>query len=411
MTTDNPVKTIAQIRADFPVLNTRHHDQPLAYLDNGATTQKPKCVADRMHDFYTQEYATIHRGVYHLSQKATVAVDEARRHVARFLNAPTVQSIIFTRGTTEAINLVAHSWGQAFINPGDEILISALEHHANIVPWQIVAQKTGAELKVIPMNQDGSLDLSDLDQLITDQTALVAMNHVSNALGTINPIQTVIQKARAHGAKILIDGAQAVSHMPVDVQALDCDFYAFSSHKLFGPSGIGVLYGKKDLLEKMPPYQTGGDMIETVTFEKTTYAGLPEKFEAGTPSIAEIIGLGEAITYIDSIGFETIQAQETHLLNTATAALKTIDCLNIIGTAANKASVISFAMDGIHPHDIGTILDEHNVAIRAGHHCAQPIMDFYGVPATARASFSVYNNDDDIQQLVQALQVAKELLG
>ena len=403
-------KKIEEIRSNFPVLQTTRKNKPLVYLDNAATTQKPKCVAESLYHFYTNEYATIHRGIYQLSQIATQRVQETRKNIQKFLNASHTKEIIFTKGTTEAINLVASSYGQNFIKEGNEILITQLEHHANIIPWQIVAEKVNAKLKVIPMLKSGELDLEKVDDLLTENTALMALTHVSNALGTINPIQDLIKKAKSVNAKVLIDGAQAVSHIPIDVQALDCDFYTFSSHKLYGPTGVGVLYGKKELLEKMPPYQTGGDMIENVTFEKTTFANIPNKFEAGTPAIAEIIGLGEAIKYVEQIGFDTIQKQENYLLKIATEKLQDISGLKIIGNAKEKAGVISFELCNLHPHDVGTILDEQNVAIRAGHHCAQPIMTYYGVPATTRASFAVYNNEMDIDRLIAGLRTAKEFL-
>ena len=406
---NNLEKVIEEIRKDFPILKTKKDGKSLAYLDNGATTQKPKIVADRLYKFYTEEYATIHRGVYNLSQKATQYVNEAREIVRSFINASSTKEIIFTRGTTESINLVANSYGNKFLQENDEIVISGLEHHANIVPWQEVSKRTGAKLRVLPINQKGEVEIQDVNEYITANTKLIAITHVSNALGTINPIELIIKEGRKVGAKILIDGAQAVSHKAVDVQTLDCDFYTFSSHKLFGPSGIGVLFGKKDILESMSVYQTGGDMIETVTFEKTTYSGLPEKFEAGTPAIAEIIGLGEAIKYMNSIGFDVIKKIEKMILDYANYKLEKIDRLKVIGTANKKASVISFIIEGIHPHDIGTVLDEDNVAIRAGHHCAQPIMKFLNIPATSRASMTFYNNKKDIDQFVKSLESLKHL--
>jgi cysteine desulfurase/selenocysteine lyase len=399
------------IRADFPVLARVFHGNPLVYLDNAATTQKPRSVIDRLTQFYSQEYGTIHRGVYGLSQRATEMYDETRAVVRQFLNAESVSEIVFTKGTTESINLVAHSYGKAFLGPGHEILISGMEHHANLVPWQEVCKATGAVLKVIPVQDDGSLLLEDVDALISQKTKIVALVHVSNALGTVNPVKEIIACAHAVGAVVLVDGAQAVSHLAVDVQDLDCDFYVFSSHKLYGPTGVGVLYGKRALLERMGPYQTGGDMVETVTFEKTTFASVPARFEAGTPQIAEVIAFAEAIRYVESIGFDLIQDQEGHLLAYATSRIQTLPGVRVIGQAQNKASVLSFVMDGIHPHDIGTILDEAGIAIRAGHHCAQPVMKRFGVPATCRASFAFYNTLQEVDLLVAGLAKCQELLG
>lgn len=395
---------VAKIRQDFPVLSEEVYGKPLVYLDNGATTQKPKSVIDRMSRFYAEEYGTVRRGVYKLSEGSTKLFDDARQQVAQFLNAPSASEIIFTKGTTESINLVASSFGRTFVNAGDEIIISAIEHHANIVPWQQVCVEKGATLKIIPVLDNGELDLVAYDNLLSDKTKLVALNHVSNALGTINPVKQIIQAAHARNIPVLVDGAQSVPHMKVDVQELDCDFYAFSGHKIYGPTGIGVLYGKMKHLEAMPPYQCGGDMIHTVTFEKTTFAKPPAKFEAGTPPIAEVIGLSSALTYLHYIGMDRIAAYEHELLTYATEELGKIPQVKIIGTAKEKGAIISFVIDGVHPHDIGTILDREGIAIRAGHHCAQPTMDRFKVPATARASFSFYNTKAEVDALFTAIQ-------
>lgn len=400
---------VARIRQDFPVLAQRFYDKPLVYLDNAATTQKPNAVIDRMTEFYRHEYGTVRRGVYALCEGSTRAFEEARAKVARFINAPLSCGVVFTKGTTEAINLVATGYGKVFIGPDDEVIVSALEHHANLVPWQQLCQEQGASLKVIPVNDRGELDMAAYEALLSSKTKLVAVNHVSNALGTVNPIKTIIDKAHAVGAVVLIDGAQSVSHIPVDVKALDCDFYCFSGHKLYGPTGIGVLYAKVEHLDAMKPYQYGGEMIETVTFEETTFNKPPNKFEAGTPPIAEAIGLGAAIDYIKSIGLEAIGAYEHDLLTYATAQLSTIKGLKIIGTAADKVSLISFVMDQAHPLDIGTILDTEAIAIRTGHHCAQPLMKRFEVPATARASFAFYNTHEEIDRLVAGLHKVIEL--
>lgn len=402
---------ITRIRGEFPVLSRSVHGKPLVYLDNGATTQKPWPVINTLTEFYSQHYGTVRRGVYRLSEEATSLHDKARQKVADFVNAHNPSEIIFTRGTTESINLVAHSYGRAFLTAGDEIIISAIEHHANIVPWQQVCEYTGAVLKVIPVNDAGELIMDEYDKLLTDRTRIVAVNYVSNALGTVNPVKDIIEKAHHAGAVVLIDGAQSAPHLPVDVQALDCDFYAFSSHKIYGPTGIGVLYAKRELLDKMPPYQTGGDMIHSVTFEKTTFAKPPNKFEAGTPAIAEAIGLGAAIDYVSAIGLEAIAAHEADLLTYATERVQAIPQVRIIGTAREKASILSFVITGAHPHDIGTILDREGVAIRAGHHCAQPVMERFGVPATARASFAVYNNRQDVDALVSGIHKVIEVFG
>jgi len=396
----------AEFRQYFPIFSEK---PDLVYLDHGATSQKAKPVIDRLTQFYTSEYGTIHRGVYDLSIKATDYVDEARSKLKEFVNAEHDHEIIFTRGTTESINLVAFSFGAAFVKPGDEILITEMEHHANILPWQLLCERTGASLKVLPFDDNGELQMDRLDALLSEKTKLVAVVHISNSLGTINPIEEIIRKSHKVGAKVLIDGAQAVSHIPVDVRALNCDFYVCSSHKMFGPSGVGVLYGKQDLLNDMPPFQSGGDMIEVVTFEKSTFAPLPAKFEAGTPAIAEIIALGVAVDFIKMIGFDRIQEHDAMLLEYGTTLLSQIKGLTIIGTAANKSGVISFIMDGAHPHDIGTILDQSNVAVRAGHHCTQPVMSHFGVPATSRASFSIYNTREDFDKLAVALKEVQRL--
>lgn len=404
------MKTISEIRNEFPVLSTQMNGKPLVYLDNGATTQKPNHVIKTLYDFYSTQYGTIHRGVYALSQEATLKVDQAREKVRRFLGAKDSYEIIFTRGTTEAINLVARSFAGSLLKPGQSILVTEMEHHANWVPWQQICKEKNLQFKVAPMTNTGELDLEAFDALLTEDVGLVAMTHISNVLGTINPIKQLIEKAHRIGAKVLIDGAQAVSHLQVNVQDLDCDFYCFSSHKCYGPTGVGVLYGKQALLNKMPPYMFGGDMVETVTEKETTFAALPEKFEAGTPAIAEIIGLGAAIEYIQSIGFTTIQAHEKELLTRGRAALLEVPGLKFIGTAKEKSAIFSFIIEGIHPHDLGSILDEEGIAIRAGHHCAQPIMKHFGVPATARASFGLYNTVEEIAALVTALHKAREIM-
>ncbi|MFQ3589904.1 MAG: cysteine desulfurase [Chloracidobacterium sp.] len=392
------------LRSDFPTLRRTINGHPLVYLDSAATSQKPQVVIDRMNQFYAEEYSTVRRSIHLLSAKATQAYEGTRRTVAQFLNAPETRQIIFTKGTTEGINLVAHGYGRKFIGAGDEIIISATEHHANIVPWQMLCEEKGAHLRVIPVDDRGELILEAYEQMLTERTKLVAIGHISNALGTIHPVEDIIRLAHAHGVPVLVDGAQAAPHMPVDVQALDCDFYVFSGHKACGPTGIGVLYGKVELLERMNPFLGGGDMIETVTFEKTTYAPLPHKFEAGTPAIAEVIGLGAALDYLRGIGLEAIATYEHQLLEQATARLSSIPGVRIIGTAQRKAAIVSFTVDGIHPHDIGTLLDQEGIAIRAGHHCAQPVMARYGVPATARASFAFYNLPSEVEALGVAIE-------
>jgi cysteine desulfurase/selenocysteine lyase len=400
---------VGRLREDFPILRETVHGRPLVYLDNAATTQKPQAVIDATTGYYSTENANIHRGIHHLSEKATRRYEDARETVRRFVNARDTQEIVFVRGTTEAINLVAQSYGRSFLTAGDEIVISAMEHHSNIVPWQMLCEQVGTRLRVIPFNHDGELLLEEYERLLNGRTKLVSVVHVSNALGTINPLRQLIAMAHRRGIPVLVDGAQAVAHLRVDVQELDCDFYAFSGHKLYGPTGVGVLYGKANLLQRMPPYQGGGDMISVVTFEKTHYNTLPYKFEAGTPNIAGVIGLGAAIDYVQGIGLDNIAAYEAEVLADATAALETIPGLRIIGTAKEKASVLSFVLDCAHAHDVGTILDREGVAVRAGHHCAMPVMQRFGVPATARASFAVYNTGEEAEALVKAIHKAIEV--
>jgi len=400
---------INRIRREFPILQQQIYDKPLVYLDNAASAQKPQTVIDAINQCYSGYYANIHRGVHALSERSTAAYEGAREKLRRFVNAASTREIIFTRGTTEAINLVASSFGNTRVGLGDEILITTMEHHSNIVPWQMLCERQGAKLRVVPITETGELVMDDYHQLLTEQTKLVSLIQVSNAMGTINPVAEMVQAAHDKGIPVLLDGAQAVPHLGVDVQALDCDFYAFSGHKMYGPSGVGVLYGKAELLEAMPPYQGGGDMIRLVTFEKTEYADLPNKFEAGTPNIAGVIGLGAAADWIEQVGIDAIAAHEQHLLDYATAQLSEVPGLRIIGSASHKAAVVSFVMEGVHPHDIGTILDREGVAIRAGHHCAQPLMQRYGLPATARASFAVYNTHEEVDKLAAAIHKVKEL--
>ena len=402
---------IATIRADFPILAEKIRNKPLVYLDNAASCQKPDAVIDAISDFYRHDYANIHRGVHTLSVRATDKFEAAREKVRVFINAASSKEIIFVRGATEAINLVAQTFGKANIKAGEEIVITAMEHHANIVPWQMLCQQTGAVLKIAPMNTQGELIYEAFETLLNDNTRLVAVAHMSNALGTINPVQKIIAAAHAKNIPVLLDGAQALPHAAVDVQVLDCDFYVFSGHKLYGPSGIGVLYGKQALLEAMPPYQGGGDMIRTVTFAQSTYAGLPHKFEAGTPAIADVIGLGAAIDYLNSIGMDAIAAHEAELLTYATEQAEQIQGLRIIGQAAEKGAILSFVLEHIHPHDIGTMLDSLGIAIRAGHHCAMPVMDFYHLPATARASFAMYNTQEEVDVLMAGIKGLIEAFG
>lgn len=400
------------IRQDFPILSQVVNGHPLVYLDNGATTQKPQQVIDTISQFYAHEYGTVRRGVYALSVKSTQMFDDVREKTAKLINASKSDEIIFVRGTTEAMNLLAYSFARPKLKAGQNIVISATEHHANIVPWQQLCLEKDAELRIIPVLDSGDLDLDAFEKLMDDKTCLVSVGHVSNVLGTIHPIRQMADLAHAKGIPILVDGAQGAPHLPVDVQALDCDFYAFSSHKLYGPTGVGVLYGKYNLLLEMPPYQCGGDMIETVTFEKTTFALPPKRFEAGTPSIAQVIGLGAAIDYINQVGIEAIETHENNLLAYATAQLQEkVEGLTIIGQAKNKTSLISFTIKGVHPHDIGTLLDEKGIAVRAGHHCAQPLMKRYGVSATTRASFAAYNTPTEVDALVQGLVEIQKLFN
>lgn len=399
------------VRADFPVLHQQINGHPLVYLDNAATSQKPRQVIDAVSHYYLHDNANIHRGVHKLSQRATDEYESARSKVRQFVNAASDKEIIFTRGATEAINLVAQSFVRPMIQVGDEILISHLEHHANIVPWQMLCEQTGAVLKVIPMTQSGELDLTDFDAMLTSKTKMLAVGQVSNALGTINPVEQMIGKAKAKQIPVLIDGAQAVPHMTVDVQALDCDFYVFSGHKMFAPTGIGVLYGREALLEAMPPYQGGGDMILSVSFAKTIYNVLPYKFEAGTPHIAGVVGLGAAIDYMWQVGIDNIAQQEHLLLELATDKIQALSGVEIIGTSSEKAAVVSFMIDGVHPHDVGTVFDQLGIAIRTGHHCAQPVMEFYDIPATARASFAFYNTEEEVDALVNAIKQTQEMFS
>ena len=402
---------VARVRRDFPILATQAHGKPLVYLDNGATSQKPQSVIDAVSHYYESGNANVHRGVYALSESATAAYEGTRAKVARFLNAREDREIIYVRGTTEAINLVASSFGRLKVKGGDEILVSAMEHHSNIVPWQILAEQTGATLKVIPMNERGELKLDEYQKLLTPKARIVAVAHISNSLGTINPIKEMVKLAHAKGVPVLVDGAQGAPHVVVDVQDLDCDFYTVSGHKMFGPTGVGVLYGKAVHLEAMPPYQGGGDMIRSVTFAKTTYAPIPAKFEAGTPDIGGVVGLGAAVDYLGALDRTAAAAYEQDLLEYATKQLGTVPGLRIVGTAAHKASVISFVLDGIHAHDVGTIVDQAGVAIRTGHHCTQPVMEFFNVPATARASFVFYNTRDEVDILVEALKGVRKVFG
>ena len=401
----------AAVRPDFPVLAREVNGKPLCYLDNAASSQRPHAVIDAISRYYETSHANVHRGVHRLSQEATDLYEGARETTRRFVNAASTREIVFVRGTTEAINLVAQSYARPRLQPGDEILISWLEHHANIVPWQMVCEQTGARLRVIPITRAGEVDFDAFLGLLGERTRLLALAHVSNALGTVVPVERFIREARRRGIPVLLDGAQAAPHLAVDVRALDCDFYCFSGHKMCGPTGIGVLYGRESLLEAMPPWQGGGDMILAVSFERTVYNSLPYKFEAGTPHIAGAIGLAAAIDYLEALGLERIAAAEQDLLDYATARLHEVPGLEIVGTAPHKAAVASFTVAGVHPHDLGTILDAEGVAIRTGHHCAMPVMDFFGVPATARASFAFYNTRAEVDRLVAALQVAREMLG
>ena len=399
-----PTFDVEQVRRDFPLLQTKVRGKPLVYLDNAATSQKPRSVIARTEQYYATENANVHRGVYELSERATAAYEDAREKARGFLNAASTREIVFVRGTTEAINLVASSFGRKELQAGDEVLVTAMEHHSNIVPWQLICAERGAVLRVAPMNKQGELLVDDFARLLSPRTKLVAMAHVSNSLGTINPIAEIVRLAHAKGAAVLVDGAQAAPHGPVDVRALGVDFYTVSGHKMFGPTGIGLLYGTTERLEALPPYQGGGDMIKTVTFAKTTYAEPPAKFEAGTPNIAGAIGLGAAIDYLRGLDWDAVQAHERDLLTYATERLGALPEVELVGTAAHKASVVSFTVRGVHAHDVGTIVDQEGVAIRTGHHCTQPVMDFFGVPATARASFAFYNTRADVDALVSAVQ-------
>ena len=400
---------VERIHRDFPILAREVHGKPLVFLDSAASAQRPNAVIEAVDAYERLHHANVHRGVHQLSQEATAMFEQARERVRRFVNAASTREVIFTRGTTESINLVAQSYARPRLQPGDEILLTALEHHANIVPWQLVAEQTGAQVRAVPMDRRGVVALDDIAANLTERTRIVACAHVSNALGTVLPVREITRLAHARGAVVLVDGAQAVPHQAVDLAQLGCDFYAFSGHKMYGPTGIGVLVGREALLEAMPPWQGGGDMILTVSFEKTTYNELPYKFEAGTPNISGAIGLGAAIDYIDSLGIDNIHAHEQRLLRVATERLQRVPGLNIVGTAPDKAAVISFTLEGIHPHDLGTILDSEGVAVRTGHHCAMPVMEFFGVAATARASFACYSRESDIDALVRALGKAREV--
>jgi len=401
---------VARIREDFPILHQEVHGAPLVYLDNAATSQKPRAVIEAVDHYYRFDNANVHRGVHTLSERATAAYEGAREKVRGFVNAASSREIVFTRGATEAINLLAATFGRR-IGEGDEILISTMEHHANIVPWQMLCEQTGARLRVIPVTEAGELDMAAFEELLGEKTKLLAVMHVSNVLGTINPVESMIRKAHAIGVPVLLDGAQAVPHAPVDVQALDCDFYVFSGHKMYAPTGIGVLYGKEAWLEELPPYQTGGDMIRTVSFEKTEFNEIPFKFEAGTPNIAGAVGLGAAVDYLQSVGMDRIAAYEHHLLEYATRVLSDVPGLRVVGTAEHKAAVLSFVMEDLHPHDMGTILDHKGVAVRTGHHCAMPLMQFYGLPSTTRASMAFYNTKAEIDALREALMFSREVLA
>jgi len=411
MAKNTAVYDVEDIRADFPILHQQVYGHPLAYLDNAATTQKPRCVIEALRRYYERDNSNIHRGVHFLSEKATGEYEAARDKVRGFINARSTREIVFVRGATEAINLVAATYGREHVGPGDEVLITGLEHHSNIVPWQLLCRQTGAKLVVAPINDRGEVILEEFERLLSSRTRMVAVSHLSNALGTINPVEKMIALAHQAGAPVLLDGAQAAAHLNVDIQALDADFYAMSAHKMYGPTGTGVLYAREALLEKMPPYQGGGDMIRMVTFEKTEYNTLPYRFEAGTPNIAGVIGLGHAMDWIDSVGLAAIARHEHALLAYATSRAEAFSGLRLIGTARRKTSILSFTLDGVHAHDLGTILDREGVAIRAGHHCAMPVMDFFGVPATARASFAAYNTRDEVDALFAALEKAKEIFS
>lgn len=400
---------IRSVRADFPILNRKVNGKPLVYLDNAATTQKPMSVVESLRQYYLEDNSNIHRGVHYLSQKATEGYENSRKKLCGFINARYTQEIIFVRGTTEGINLVAHSFVKERIKAGEEILITGMEHHSNIVPWQIVCQETGAILRVVPINDKGEIILEEYEKMLSPKVKFVSLVHISNSLGTVNPVRQMIETAHAHDIPVLIDGAQTVSHLKLDVRDLNCDFYVFSGHKMFGPTGIGVLYGKKEHLENMSPYQGGGDMIKSVTFEKTIYNDLPYKFEAGTPNIAGATALGAAVDYINKIGIDNVYDHEQDLLAYATEALLSVDGLRMIGAAKNKSAVISFMLEDVHPHDIGTIIDSEGVAIRTGHHCTQPVMQRFGIPATARASFAMYNTKNEVDVLIESIEKAKKI--
>ena len=406
-----PGLDVVRLRQDFPILGERVRGRPLVYLDNAATSQKPRAVIEAVSRFYAAQNANIHRGVHTLSERATLAYEGVRERVARFLGAGSPREIVFTRGTTEAINLVAHSWGGSTLGPGDEILVTAMEHHSNLVPWQMLAGRTGAVVRAVPITDAGELDLEAFDRLLTDRTRLLALTHVSNALGTVNPVRELVARAAARDVVTLVDGAQSAPHIPIDVRALGCDFFAFSGHKVYGPTGVGVLYGREAVLERMPPWQGGGDMIETVTLEGSTYASPPARFEAGTPMIAEVIGLGAALDYLESVGLAAAAAWEEELLAEATSQVSAQEGIRLIGTAREKASVLSFVVDGVHPHDVGAVLDDEGIAVRAGHHCAQPVMRRFGVPATVRASFAFYNTREEVAALVHALRRVRTLFA
>jgi cysteine desulfurase/selenocysteine lyase len=406
-----PAFDVEKVRKDFPILHQKVHGKPLVYLDNAATTQKPLAVIEAIANYYRHDNSNIHRGVHTLSERATEAYERVRVAAQKFLNAVDTREIIFVRGTTEAINLVAQSYGRKNVGSGDEILITAMEHHSNIVPWQLLCEEKDAKLRVAPINDRGELLLDEFEKLLGPKTKIVAVGHISNALGTINPVREIVRMAHDRDIPVLVDGAQAAPRIPVDVQALDCDFYAISGHKMYGPTGIGVLYGKAEFLEAMPPYQGGGDMIASVTFDKTVYNRLPYKFEAGTPNIADTIGLGAAIEYLNHLGLETVDRHEADLLSYATQAVESIPGVRVVGRAREKAGVLSFVMDEIHPHDIGTILDNEGIAIRTGHHCAQPVMQRFNIPATARASFGLYNTREEVDALVAGIHKVREVLG
>lgn len=411
LTLNNELLNATKIREDFPILNEVVNGKPLVYLDNAATTQKPRSVISALAGYYEHTNANIHRGIHHLAEKATAEFEATRKSLQAFMNSRHAEEIIFTYGTTDGINLIAQTYGRSFLKEGDEILISTMEHHSNIVPWQMLCEEKGCTLRIIPINDAGELLMDEFDKMLSERTKLVSVVHVSNALGTVNPVEEITRKAHSVGARVLIDGAQASLHLDLDMQALDCDFYVFSMHKLLGPTGMGVLYGKKEILDAMPPYRGGGEMIKEVTFEKTTYNELPYKFEAGTPNIADVVASKAAIDYVQAIGKANIAAYENQLLDYATEALQSINGLKVVGTATNKLSVISFLMDGIHHQDIGVLLDQQGIAVRTGHHCTQPLMQRFGIPGTTRASFAVYNNTDEVDRLVQGLHKVKKMLG